>query len=77
MSLPRILSLDAAGRLVRQPIPELAAVSAWTLATRDAHGVYAPFGFRPITDPQSMPERWMVLRHPPPAPRTTEREETR
>ena len=54
--------------------PELAAVSTWTLATRDAHGVYAPLGFRPITDPQSMPERWMVRRRPKPAPPAMERE---
>jgi len=55
--------------------PELAAVSTWTLATRDAHSVYAPLGFRPITDPQSMPERWMVRRRPKPAPPAMDREE--
>lgn len=57
--------------------PELAAVSTWTLATRDAHGVYAPLGFRPITDPQSMPERWMVRRRPKPAPPAMEGEESK
>jgi len=55
---------------------ELAAVRTWALATRDAHGVYAPLGFRPITDPQSMPERWMVLRRPPPAAQAKESQET-
>jgi GNAT superfamily N-acetyltransferase len=46
--------------------PELEAVLMWSLLTNDAHGVYAPLGYRPIT----APERWMV-RHPeagPPKP---------
>jgi GNAT superfamily N-acetyltransferase len=47
--------------------PELATVRTWALSTRDAHGVYAPLGFRPITDPLSMPDRWMVWRKRPPA----------
>jgi GNAT superfamily N-acetyltransferase len=42
--------------------PSLATVLIWTLGTRDAHGVYEPLGFKPITDPASAPERWMVLR---------------
>jgi GNAT superfamily N-acetyltransferase len=42
--------------------PDLAAVSTWTLATRDAHGVYAALGFLRVTDPVSRPEDWMVLR---------------
>lgn len=45
--------------------PDLATVSCWTLATRDAHGVYAPLGFRPVTDPVSRPDDWMVLRRKP------------
>ncbi len=47
--------------------PELATVTIWMLLTRDAHGVYAPLGFRPITAPESTPERWMVWRKRPPA----------
>ncbi len=42
--------------------PALATVRTWTLATRDAHGVYAPLGFKPITVPESRPETWMVMR---------------
>jgi ribosomal protein S18 acetylase RimI-like enzyme len=42
--------------------PEFAAVSTWTLSTRDAHGVYGPLGFLPVTDPVSRPADWMVLR---------------
>lgn len=42
--------------------PDLATVATWTLATRDAHGVYARLGFKPVTDPSSRPDDWMVLR---------------
>lgn len=42
--------------------PDFATVVTWILATRDAHGVYAPLGFLPITDPVSRPADWMVLR---------------
>lgn len=42
--------------------PEFATVTTWTLATRDAHGVYGPLGFLPVTDPVSRPNDWMVLR---------------
>lgn len=45
--------------------PEFATVSTWTLATRDAHAVYAPLGFRPVTDPESRPDDWMILRRVP------------
>jgi len=53
-----------AGAMVRFALdhPELAAVRTWTLATRDAHGVYEPLGFHPMTDPESRPEDWMVRR---------------
>jgi GNAT superfamily N-acetyltransferase len=47
--------------------PELTTVTIWMLLTRDAHGVYAPLGFRPITAPESTPDRWMVWRKCPPA----------
>lgn len=42
--------------------PELASVTTWTLATRDAHGVYGPLGFLPVSHPVSRPDDWMVLR---------------
>ena len=42
--------------------PELATVRTWTLATRDAHGVYEPLGFKPMDHPESRAETWMVLR---------------
>ena len=45
--------------------PEFATVTTWTLATRDAHGVYTPLGFKPVTDPVSRPDDWMVLRRKP------------
>ena len=50
--------------------PELATVKTWTLATRDAHGVYAPLGFKPMTDPESRSESWMVRRVTPPETET-------
>lgn len=31
--------------------PELAGVSTWMLATRDAHGVYARAGYKPVPHP--------------------------
>jgi GNAT superfamily N-acetyltransferase len=41
--------------------PELREVPYWTLATADAHSLYARFGFAPPHSPQ----RWMELgRHP-------------
>ncbi|HPA20247.1 MAG TPA: GNAT family N-acetyltransferase [Verrucomicrobiae bacterium] len=42
--------------------PDFSTVTTWTLSTRDAHGVYGPLGFLPITEPASRPEDWMVLR---------------
>lgn len=35
--------------------PELQGLRRWTLATRDAHGLYEQFGFTPL----HFPERWM------------------
>jgi GNAT superfamily N-acetyltransferase len=40
--------------------PRTSTVRTWCLATRDAHGVYAPLGFAPAE-----PGRWMVLRPDP------------
>ena len=38
--------------------PRLKDVCVWFLGTRDAHGVYAPLGFAPVTEQ----EGYMVLR---------------
>ena len=35
--------------------PELQGLRRFLLATRDAHGLYAQYGFKPL----SIPERWM------------------
>src|SRR5258708_15537156 len=35
--------------------PQLQGLRRWTLATRDAHGLYAQFGFKPL----GRPERFM------------------
>ncbi len=35
--------------------PDLQGLRRWVLATRDAHSLYAPFGFRQLV----FPERWM------------------
>lgn len=42
--------------------PELQHLRRWLLATRDAHGVYTPLGFSPL----SAPERMMEMRDPNP-----------
>lgn len=38
--------------------PELQGLRRWLLATKDAHGVYAPLGFEPI----AAPERYMEIK---------------
>jgi GNAT superfamily N-acetyltransferase len=40
--------------------PELQALHRWTLVTRDAHGLYEQFGFKPL----AKPERFMELHMP-------------
>ena len=40
--------------------PELQGLRRWTLATRDAHPLYAKFGFVPLNHP----ERFMELHNP-------------
>jgi N-acetylglutamate synthase-like GNAT family acetyltransferase len=35
-------------------IPNLQGLRRWMLATRDAHGLYAQFGFTPLENPQMM-----------------------
>ena len=37
--------------------PDLQGLRRWSLATRDAHGLYSQFGFRPL----QMPERHMEI----------------
>ena len=37
--------------------PDLQGLRRWTLATRDAHGLYEQFGFTALTDPHSYMER--------------------
>lgn len=40
--------------------PELQGLRRWMLATKDAHGLYAQYGFTPLKNP----ERIMELHHP-------------
>ena len=40
--------------------PQLQGLRRWVLATRDAHGLYAKFGFTPL----AAPERFMELHNP-------------
>jgi GNAT superfamily N-acetyltransferase len=37
--------------------PDLATIRRWSLATRDAHGLYGKFGFTPLRDPSAFMER--------------------
>ncbi|HXF61948.1 MAG TPA: GNAT family N-acetyltransferase [Caldilineaceae bacterium] len=37
--------------------PALQTARRWTLATRDAHGLYSRYGFTPLADPDSLMER--------------------
>ncbi len=34
--------------------PELQGFRSWQLATRDAHGLYAQFGFKPLQNPERL-----------------------
>lgn len=36
--------------------PQLQNLRRWTLATRDAHGLYEQFGFRPLSHPERLME---------------------
>ena len=42
--------------------PELKGMRRWLLGTKDAHGVYAALGFKPL----DRPERFMIIRNPAP-----------
>lgn len=57
--LPEAQGRGVARGLVRalRAHPELQGLRRWLLATRDAHGVYAPLGFVPL----AAPERWMEI----------------
>ena len=37
--------------------PDLQGLGRWLLRTRDAHGLYAAFGFAPVADPASVMTR--------------------
>jgi len=41
--------------------PDFQGLRRWTLATRDAHGVYSECGFEPLQEP----EKWMTYRPNP------------
>ncbi len=43
-----------------QAHPKLQGLRSWALRTRDAHGLYAQFGFKPVEQPES----YMALRFP-------------
>ena len=47
--------------------PELQGLRRWALATRDAQGLYAKFGFKPV----ETPENEMLLRRPNPYKKAT------
>jgi GNAT superfamily N-acetyltransferase len=40
--------------------PDLQGLRRWTLATRDAHGLYKQYGFSPLADPAG----WMEILNP-------------
>ncbi|SRR6266567_1879240 len=40
--------------------PRLQGLRRWSLVTRDAHGLYSQFGFRPL----AAAERWMEIHNP-------------
>jgi GNAT superfamily N-acetyltransferase len=44
--------------------PDLQGLRRWVLATRDAHGLYARYGFRPPADPGSLMEIRRIDGHP-------------
>ena len=39
--------------------PDLQGFRRWILLTRDAHGLYAKFGFTPLADPGRWMEKWL------------------
>jgi GNAT superfamily N-acetyltransferase len=47
--------------------PRLQGLRRWTLATRDAHGLYAQFGWKPLANPHRWMERYDGDANPPQA----------
>ncbi len=45
--------------------PDLATIHRWSLTTRDAHGLYAQFGFVRASDVPDLPQSMMVRRLDP------------
>ncbi len=39
--------------------PDLQGLRRWVLLTRDAHGLYAQYGFRAVASPERYMERWV------------------
>jgi GNAT superfamily N-acetyltransferase len=52
--------LSKAMLAVAKAHPQLQGLRSWSLRTRDAHGLYAQFGFKPVEHPES----YMALRDP-------------
>lgn len=51
---------DGLGKFLIESIldhPQLRALPRWILATRDAHGLYAQYGFTPLAKPETWMER--------------------
>ncbi len=49
------------GKLLMETIvahTDLQGLRRWVLATRDAHGLYARFGFTPLAQPERFMQRW-------------------
>jgi N-acetylglutamate synthase-like GNAT family acetyltransferase len=57
--------------------PDLQGLRRWFLATRDAHGLYAKFGFGPLVNPERMMEYRPAPAAEPSAPDATMRERGR
>ena len=60
--LPEFRSRGISRALMRAILdhPELQNLRVFLLATRDAHGLYSKFGFRPLEEP----DRWMAIQDP-------------
>lgn len=56
--IPRGLAKGLIAAVVAEP--RLQGLRRWLLVTRDAHGLYAPFGFEPL----AAPDRFMELHAP-------------
>jgi GNAT superfamily N-acetyltransferase len=60
--LPQFRGRGISSTLMRAILdhPELQNLRVFLLATRDAHGLYSKFGFRPLHEP----DRWMAIHNP-------------